>query len=75
MKSIRVAAAVLIRDAAEKGQREAMALLDWKEKTENGETTYLEPDYGGSVEQYLEKKITDEVVRNAGKDEPEESAE
>ena len=69
-------AAVLIRDAAEKGQREAMALLGWKEKTENGETTYLEPDYDGlTVEQYLEKKITDEAVRNAGKDEPAESAE
>ena len=67
-------AAVLIRDAAEKGQREAMALLGWKEKTVDGETTYLEPDYGGlTVEQYLEKKITDEAVRNAGKDEPAEA--
>ena len=27
------------------------------------------------VEQYLEKKIQDEAVRNAGKDEPEESVE
>ena len=69
-------AAVLIRDAAEKGQRNAMALLGWKEKTEDGETSYLEPDYGGlTVEQYLEKKITEEAVRNAGSDESAKSAE
>jgi hypothetical protein len=67
-------AAVLLRDAAGKGQRDAMALLGWLEKTEDGETSYVEPDYSGSLEQYLEKKITDEAVRNAGKDEPEESA-
>ena len=65
-------AAVLIRDAAGKGQRDAMALLGWMEKTEDGETTYVEPDYDGmTVGRYLEKKITDEAVRNAGKDEPE----
>ncbi len=69
-------AALLLKTAARNGQRDAMALLDWQEKTEDGETTYLEPDYDGvTVEQYLEKKIRDEAVRNAGKDEPEESAE
>lgn len=69
-------AAILIRDAAGKGQRDAMALLGWQEKTVDGETTYAEPDYRGmTVERYLEKKITDEAVRNAGKDEPEEAAE
>lgn len=67
-------AAHLIQDAARKGQRDAMALLGYLEgKTEDGETTYVEPDYNGmTVAQYLEKKITDEAVRNAGKDEPEE---
>ena len=69
-------AALLLKTAARNGQRDAMALLDWREKTEDGETTYLEPDYDGmTVEQYLEKKIQDEAVRNAGKDEPEESVE
>ena len=69
-------AAKLLRDAADKGQRDAMALLGWMEKTEDGETTYVEPNYGGSIERYLEKKITDEAVRNAGKDdEPAESEE
>ena len=70
-------AAVLLRDAAGKEQRDAMALLGWMEKTEGGETSYLEPDYGGlTVEQYLEKKITDEAVQNAGKEDvPAESAE
>ena len=67
-------AAVLIRDAAGKGQLDAMDLLGWMEKTEDGETTYVEPDYNGmTVGQYLEKKITDEAVRNAGKDRPEEN--
>ena len=66
-------AAVLIRDAAGKAQPDAMALLGWMEKTEDGETTYVEPDYDGmTVGKYLEKKITDEAVRNAGKSEPEE---
>ena len=68
-------AAKLLHDAADRGQRDAMAILDWQEKkTEDGETTYVEPDYGGSLEKYLEKKITDEAVRNAGKSEPEKSA-
>ncbi len=69
-------AAVLIRDAARKGQLDAMALLGYLEgKTEDGETTYVEPDYGGlTVEQYLEKKVTDEAVRNAGKDDDEEAS-
>ena len=67
-------AALLLKAAAQNGQRDAMALLGWMEKTEGGETSYLEPDYGGqTVEQYLEKKITDEAVRNAGKDAPAES--
>lgn len=66
-------AAVLIRDAAGKAQPDAMALLGWMEKTEDGETAYVEPDYDGmTVGKYLEKKITDEAVRNAGKSEPEE---
>ena len=67
-------AALLIQDAARKGQRDAMALLGYLEgKTEDGETTFVEPDYNGmTVAQYLEKKITDEAVRNAGQDEPEE---
>ena len=69
-------AALLLKAAAQNCQRDAMALLGWMEKTENGETSYVEPDYDGmTVEQYLEKKIEDEAVRNAGKDEPEESAE
>ena len=66
-------AALLLKAAAQHEQREAMALLGWKEKTEDGETSYLEPDYGGlTVEQYLEKKVTDEAVRNAGKSSTEE---
>ena len=69
-------AAVLIQDAARKGQLDAMALLGYLQgKTEDGETTYVEPDYGGlTVEQYLEKKVTDEAVRNAGKDDEEEAS-
>lgn len=69
-------AAILLKDAASKGQLEAMDMLGFMEKkTEDGETTYVAPDYNGmTVGQYLEKKITDEAVRNAGKDAPEESA-
>jgi hypothetical protein len=45
-------------------------------EVEGGETSYTEPDYGGlTVEQYLEKKINDEAVRNAGKDNDPEEAE
>ena len=68
-------AALLIQDAARNGQRDAMAMLGYPEgKTEDGETACVEPDYKGmTVEKYLEKKITDEAVRNAGKDDPEES--
>ena len=74
-------AAKYLRDAASKGQRDAKALLgyDMSDLDENGnevegaETSYAEPDYGGlTVEQYLEKKINDEAVRNAGKDDPDE---
>jgi len=67
-------AALLIQDAARNGQRDAMALLGYLEKSsEDGETTYVEPDYKDmTVAQYLERKITDEAVRNAGNDEPEE---
>ena len=37
-------------------------------EVEDAETSYSEPDYGGlTVEQYLEKKINEEAVRNAGK--------
>jgi hypothetical protein len=70
-------AAVLLKDAAAKGQRDAKAILgyDMSDLDENGnevegaETSYTEPDYGGlTVEQYLEKKIHEEAVRNAGKD-------
>ena len=67
-------AVILFKDAASKERRDAMAMLGWMEKkTEDGETSYVEPaDYGGlTVEQYLEKKITDEAVRSAGKDDPE----
>ena len=75
-------AAKYLRDAAAKGQRDAKALLGYDmsdldasgNEVEGGETSYSEPDYGGlTVEQYLEKKITDEAVRNAGKDAPEMS--
>ena len=75
-------AAKYLRDAAAKGQRDAKALLgyDMSDLDENGnevedaETSYSEPDYGGlTVEQYLEKKINDEAIRNAGKDDPEEA--
>ena len=75
-------AAKLLRDAAHKGQRDAKALLGYDmsdldasgEEVEGGETSYDEPDYGGlTVEQYLEKKITDEAVQSAGKDDPEPS--
>ena len=67
-------AAIYLRDAAAKGQRDAKALLGYDmsdldadgNEVEGGETSYTEPDYGGlTVEQYLEKKITDESVRNA----------
>ena len=67
-------AAKYLKDAAAKGQRDAKALLgyDMSDLDENGneiegaETSYAEPDYGGlTVEQYLEKKITDEAVRSA----------
>ncbi len=67
-------AAKYLRDAASKGQRDAKALLGYDmgdldadgNEVEGGETSYTEPDYGGlTVEQYLEKKITDEAVRNA----------
>ena len=76
-------AAKLLKSAAQKGQRDAKALLGYDmsdldengNEVEGGETSYTEPDYGGlTVEQYLEKKITDEAVRNAGKDESEEDA-
>jgi len=69
-------AAKYLRDAASKGQRDAKALLGYDmsdldengNEVEGGETSYTEPDYGGlTVEQYLEKKINDEAVRNAGK--------
>ena len=69
-------AAKYLRDAASKGQRDAKALLGYDmsdldengNEVEGGETSYTEPDYGGlTVEQYLEKKIHDEAVRNAGK--------
>ena len=74
-------AAKYLRDAAAKGQRDARELLGYDmsdldadgNEVEGGETSRSEPDYGGlTVEQYLEKKITDEAVRNAGKDDPEE---
>ena len=66
-------AAKYLLAAAEKDQRDAMALLGYQEKTVDGETSCIEPDYNGmTVEQYLEKKITDEAVRNAGKDDPDE---
>ena len=67
-------AAKYLRDAASKGQRDAKALLGYDmsdldengNEVEGGETSYTEPDYGGlTVEQYLEKKINDEAVRNA----------
>lgn len=69
-------AAKYLRDAASKGQRDAKALLGYDmsdldengNEVEGGETSYTEPDYGGlTVEQYLEKKINEEAVRNAGK--------
>ena len=67
-------AAIYLRDAAAKGQRDAKALLGYDmsdldadgKEVEDAETSYSEPDYGGlTVEQYLEKKINDEAVRNA----------
>ena len=73
-------AAKYLRDAASKGQRDAKALLGYDmsdldadgNEVEDAETSYSEPDYGGlTVEQYLEKKINDEAVQNAGKDNPE----
>ena len=77
-------AAVYLQDAARKGQRDAKALLGYDmsdldangNEVEDAETSYSEPDYGGlTVEQYLEKKIHDEAVRNAGKDDdPEKDA-
>ncbi len=75
-------AAILLKDAAAKGQRDAKALLGYDmsdldavgNEVEGAETSYTEPDYGGlTVEQYLEKKINDEAIRNAGKDAPEEA--
>lgn len=74
-------AAKYLKDAAAKGQRDAKALLGYDmsdldgdgNEIEGAETSYTEPDYGGlTVEQYLEKKINDEAVRNAGKDDPDE---
>ena len=75
-------AAKYLKDAAAKGHRDAKALLGYDmsdldadgNEVEGAETSYAEPDYGGlTVEQYLEKKIMDEAVRCAGKDEPEEA--
>lgn len=75
-------AAVYLQDAARKGQRDAKALLGYDmndldangSEVEGAETSYSEPDYGGlTVEQYLEKKIHDEAVRNAGKSVPEKA--
>ena len=75
-------AAKYLRDAASKGQRDAKALLGYDmsdldengNEVEGGETSYTEPDYGGlTVEQYLEKKINDEAIRNAGKDNSEKA--
>ncbi len=75
-------AAKYLKDAASKGQRDAKALLGYDmsgldaddNEVEGAETSCAEPDYGGlTVEEYLEKKINDEAVRNAGKDDPEEA--
>ncbi len=67
-------AAILLKSAAQKGQRDAKALLgyDMSDLDENGNETgsdedaFKEPDYGGkTVEEYLEEKIEREsLVKN-----------
>ena len=66
-------AALLLKSAAQKGQRDAKALLgyDMSDLDENGNETdsdedaFKEPDYGGkTVEEYLEEKIEKESLVN-----------
>ena len=64
-------AALLLKSAAQKGQRAAMELLGYDmskvEKAAGGEDSLAEPDYGGmTVEQYLEKKVEKESLVKTG---------
>ena len=56
-------AALLLKAAAQKGQRDAMALLGYKMNSEGSEEDITEPDYGGkTVEEYLEEKVRSESL-------------
>ena len=60
-------AALLLKAAAEKGQRDAKAFLGYKMTDMNGESMEedadAEPDYGGkTVEEYLEEKVRNESL-------------
>ena len=71
-------AALLLKSAMEKDHRGAMELLGYElgKPDENGKEIISEPDYGGqTVEQFLEEKVKQESVRNAGKDSGEEDTE